>query len=143
MELLSWGEIAIRSVTQLTPVWVALIITFFVLYLITSPLLYMSLDVFSEALIGDNEESTGRKRGLALSLMSLAGASGPIIMSLLVGAEDANLPRAYLLASIVGVVFITLTLIHFRHFHDPPYKEVRVMDTLQTFFAHADMRIAF
>ena len=30
MELLSWGEIAIRSVTQLTPVWVALIITFFV-----------------------------------------------------------------------------------------------------------------
>ena len=30
MELLSWGAIAIRSVTQLTPVWVALIITFFV-----------------------------------------------------------------------------------------------------------------
>ncbi len=30
MELLSWGEIAIRSVTQLTPVWVALTITFFV-----------------------------------------------------------------------------------------------------------------
>ena len=30
MDLLSWGEIAIRSVTQLTPVWVALIITFFV-----------------------------------------------------------------------------------------------------------------
>jgi peptide/nickel transport system permease protein len=30
MELLSWGEIGIRSVTQLTPVWVALIITFFV-----------------------------------------------------------------------------------------------------------------
>ena len=30
MEVLSWGEIAIRSVTQLTPVWVALIITFFV-----------------------------------------------------------------------------------------------------------------
>ena len=30
MELLSWGEIAIRSVTQLTPVWVALFITFFV-----------------------------------------------------------------------------------------------------------------
>ena len=30
MELLSLGEIAIRSVTQLTPVWVALIITFFV-----------------------------------------------------------------------------------------------------------------
>ena len=30
MELLSWGEIAFQSVTQLTPVWVALIITFFV-----------------------------------------------------------------------------------------------------------------
>jgi len=30
MELLSWGEIAIRSVMQLMPVWVALIITFFV-----------------------------------------------------------------------------------------------------------------
>ena len=30
MELLSLGEIVINSVTQLTPVWVALIITFFV-----------------------------------------------------------------------------------------------------------------
>ncbi len=30
MELLSWGEIAIRSITQLTPVWAALIITIFV-----------------------------------------------------------------------------------------------------------------
>jgi peptide/nickel transport system permease protein len=30
MELLSWGEIALRSVTQLMPVWVALVITFFV-----------------------------------------------------------------------------------------------------------------
>jgi len=30
MELLSWGEIAVRSVTQLMPVWVALVITFLV-----------------------------------------------------------------------------------------------------------------
>ena len=30
MELLSWGEIAIRSLTQLLPVWIALIVTFFV-----------------------------------------------------------------------------------------------------------------
>jgi peptide/nickel transport system permease protein len=30
MEHLSWGEIAIRSLTQLLPVWIALIVTFFV-----------------------------------------------------------------------------------------------------------------
>jgi len=30
MELLSWGEIAVHSVTQLMPVWVALVITFLV-----------------------------------------------------------------------------------------------------------------
>lgn len=121
----------------------ALVITFFVLYLITSPILYMSLDVFSESLIGNNETSTGSKRGLTLSLMSLAGAAGPLIVSILVGDNPQLLSRTYLAASIIGVLFITIVSIHFRHFHDPNYKEVRVMDTLQTFFATRDMRNIF
>ena len=121
----------------------ALIITFFVVYLITSPLLYMSLDVFSEALIGNNEGSTGSKRGLTLSLMSLAAASGPLIVALIVGDSEANLTRTYLAASMFGVIFIALTLIYFQSFTDPKYKEIRVMDTLQMFFAHHNLRNAF
>lgn len=121
----------------------ALIIVFFVLFLVTSPLLYMSLDVFSESLIGNNESSTGSKRGLALALMSVAGASGPFIVGLLVGENDSNLFRTYLAATAVTVVFISLVLIHFKHFHDPDYKEVRVMRTLRSFFESAALRNGF
>jgi MFS family permease len=120
-----------------------LIIVSFVLFLVTSPLLYMSIDVFSEALIGENEDGTGTKRGLALSLMSLAGAAGPLLLAVLVGGDDANLTRTYLAASAVGIIFIALILIHFRHFIDPPYKEVEVLATLRTFFNSKNLRTAF
>ena len=126
-----------------TSTFTPFIITFFVIFLVASPLLYMSLDVFSESLIGNNEASTGSRRGLALSLMSLAGAAGPLLVALLVGDNDANLTRTYLAASVAGVAFMTLTLVHFRQFKDPKYKEVRIMHTLQTFFAVRDMRNAF
>jgi len=105
--------------------------------------MYMSLDVFSEALIGNNEASTGSKRGLALSLMSVAGASGPLLVALIVGDNDANLTQTYLLASFVGLLFLALVLIHFRHFHDPAYKEVRIMRTLRTFYESAALRTGF
>lgn len=121
----------------------AVIICSFVVFLVASPLLYMTLDVFSEALTGDNESDTGSRRGLALSLMSLAGAAGPLLLALLVGESDANLTRTYIAASATGVLFITLILIHFRHFTDPVYKEVKVMDTLQVFFDTPKLRTAF
>jgi MFS family permease len=133
------ASLAVMGISSYPP----LIIVFFVVFLATSPLLYMSLDVFSESLIGNNEGSTGSKRGLALSLMALAGASGPLLVSLLVGDNDANLTRTYLAASFVGVLFITLVLIHFRHFHDPPYREVRIMRTLRMFFESPALRTGF
>lgn len=137
--LLILGALAIMGFSTYPP----LIIVFFVLFLVASPLMYMSLDVFSESLIGNNEGSTGSKRGLALSLMSVAGASGPLLVALLVGDNDANLTRTYLAASAVGIAFIALVLIHFKHFHDPEYSEVRIMRTLRTFFESAALRTGF
>jgi MFS family permease len=133
------ASLAVMGLSTTAP----LIIIFFVVFLVASPLMYMSLDVFSESLIGDNESSTGSRRGLALSLMSLAGASGPFLVALLVGANDENLTRTYLAATAVGTLFIMLVLIHFRHFHDPEYKEVRVMRTLRTFFETPALRTGF
>jgi Arabinose efflux permease len=75
--------------------------------------------------------------------MSVAGASGPLLVSLLVGDNDANLTRTYLAATGVGILFILLVLLHFRHFHDPAYKEVRVMRTLRTFFESPALRTGF
>jgi len=137
------GAIICALAVMGTSTFPPLIITFFVVLLVAGPLMYMSLDVFSEALIGNNEASTGSKRGLALSLMSVAGASGPLLVALIVGDNDANLTQTYLLASFVGLLFLALVLIHFRHFHDPAYKEVRIMRTLRTFYESAALRTGF
>jgi MFS family permease len=118
-------------------------IVFFVLYLVLSPLLYMTIDVFSESLIGNDEGDTGSKRGLALSLMSLAGASGPFLVALIVGTNNDNLSRTYLAAAAAIALFIAMVLIHFRHFKDPEYKEVRVLSTIRTFFEARNLRNAF
>jgi hypothetical protein len=115
----------------------------FVVFLVTSPLLYLSIDVFSEALIGENESGTGTKRGIALSLMSLAGALGPFLLFFIVGNDDANLTRTYLAAAAVGVMFTALVAIHFRRFTDPPYRDVPILPTLRSFLGSQRLRTAF
>ncbi len=118
----------------------ALTITAFVLFLIINPLIFLNIDVFSESLIGDNEQSTGSKRGLALTLMSMASASGPFVLSLLVDNDATALNQPYFVSAAVFLLFIALVLIHFHTFKDPEYQELRVMRAIRLFWEHTDMR---
>lgn len=115
----------------------------FVAFLTVNPLLYLNIDIFSESLIGNNESSTGSKRGLALTLMSLAAVAGPLAVALIVGENSENLRNTYLVSAAVFSVFILIILGRFRHFCDPVYKEVRVLDAIQNFWEHRDIRNVF
>jgi MFS family permease len=101
-----------------------------VLFLIINPLMYLSMDIFSETLIGKNEGATGHVRGLTLSLMSLAALCAPLTISYLV-AEGDNLAQLYFIAIGVGVVFSLIVIAAFRGFVDPLYHRVQFRPLLK------------
>jgi len=100
-----------------------LVIISFVILLALNPLGYFSVDIFSETLIGENEDDTGKKRGLVLGLMSLAALAAPLLIGTIVGGEN-DLARLFFVSAGVGVLFIFLVIGIFRQFYDPAYHQL-------------------
>lgn len=118
-------------------------ITALVVFLIVNPLIFLNLDIFSETIIGDDEETTGYKRGSVLALMSVPGVIGPLALGPLVGSGDAeNLQNVYLASAFIFSIFIFTVLLWFRSFDDPKYSEVRVFDALQSFWQNTNIRFS-
>lgn len=115
----------------------------FVAFMTLNPLIYLSIDIFSESIIGDNEGSTGSKRGLTLTLMSLAAMAGPLALGAIVGDDDANLYKTYLVSAGVFSIFILVVLAKFKSFDDPQYKEIQVLSAIQSFWEKKDVRNVF
>lgn len=115
----------------------------FVVFLVLNPLLYLSIDIFSESLIADNETSTGSKRGLTLTLMSVAAVFAPLTLGWIVGDDSKNLHNTYIVSAAIFSVFILIILSRFRNFCDPIYKEVRVLDAMHEFWEQRDIRHVF
>ena len=115
----------------------------FVLFMTLNPLLYLSIDIFSESLIGNNEESTGSKRGLTLALMSFAAVIAPLVLGFIVGDNDSNLYKTYLISAGIFSLFILIVLLKFKHFDDPTYREVKVLSSIQSFWDKKDIRNVF
>lgn len=115
----------------------------FVVFLTLNPLIYLSIDIFSETLIGDNEGSTGSKRGLALTLMSLAAVCGPLALAALVGNDNSRLPLTYFVSGGIFSLFVVIILLRFRNFTDPQYKEVDVLAAVHNFWHNNDIRNVF
>jgi MFS family permease len=62
-----------------------LVVPLFIAHHAIVPLLLFNLDVFMEGIIGHEESHTGGKRGLLLTVMSIAGAVAPLVAGLLIG----------------------------------------------------------
>ena len=118
-------------------------ITALVVFLVVNPLLFLNLDIFSETLIGDQENTTGYKRGLALALMSTTGVIGPLLLGPLIGSGEAeNLQNVYLASAAIFAIFILIVLQRFRPFKDPAYSEVRVLDAIRSFWEDRNIRFS-
>ena len=116
-------------------------ITAFLLFLVVNPLIFLNLDIFSETIIGDAEETTGNKRGLVLALISLAAMLGPLAIGPIAGPDDSNLQYVYFASAGVFSLFVLIVLTRFRCFTDPPYSEVLVMDALADFWRDTRIRL--
>lgn len=112
----------------------------FVLFMALNPLLYFSIDIFSENTIGEDEHETGSKRGLTLTLMSLAAVLAPLTMGLLVGESSERLAYPYFVAAGIGSIFIGILFVRFRGFTDPHYPFVRLKAVFQSFIHNRNIR---
>lgn len=112
----------------------------FVIFMGINPLLYLTIDIFSENTIGNNEGETGQKRGLTLSLMAIASVLAPLTMGLIAGADNERLAYTYFVAAGVGMAFITVVFTSFKGFIDPAYPHIKTQEVLRSFFVTPGIR---
>lgn len=134
-------EIIVLIVLGLTSIPGVAILAF-IIFLIVNPLIFLNLDIFSETIIGDDEESTGYKRGLVLALISVAAMIGPLAISPIAGPDDANLQYVYLVSAAVFSVFVLIVISRFGQFEDPPYHEAKVLSAIGAFWSDTNIRFA-
>ncbi len=110
----------------------------FIVFNAIYPQIYLNIDIFLEALIGDEEHATGSKRGLILALMSFAAFLAPLTMGYLIG-DTENHSLIYYVAAAIGFLYIAVLLVRFRHFYDLEYKTIRIRDLLPITFKNRDL----
>jgi len=126
--------------TSETPFLAAL---FFVIHSAAAPLILFSLDIFMEELIGNTEGSTGSKRGLFLTIMSLTGALAALLSGFLVGDSIPNFSAAYIMSAILLIPFLLIVMRYFKSFKDPEYSHLNVFSGMRCFFGLKDIRNVF
>jgi hypothetical protein len=112
----------------------------FILLMAVKPQIYLNIDIFLETLIGDDESVTGSKRGMILTLMSIASFFAPIAMIHIVGESD-NLASIYYTSAAVGIILVGIIVLKFRHFYDPVYTEIKVKEVIMSAFGDIDIRV--
>jgi len=122
---------------------VRIIIPLFIIHHAIVPLLLFNLDVFLESFIGNQEEHTGGKRGLLLTIMSLAGAFAPLATGFLLGGNEPRFYLAYVTGALLMLPFVYLIFKNLKTFKDPAYTHVEVLAALRRFWVHKDLRFVF
>ncbi len=139
LTILEFGALLGMAYTS-TP-WIA--ITLFVVHQMAVPVLMFNLDIFMEELIGEKEGSTGGKRGFLLAVLSLMGALASLGMGKLVGVGVPNFALAYTASALLLIPFLIIIVTQFRNFRDPEYPELKIMEGINTFWGHTDVRNVF
>lgn len=114
-------------------------ISAFMLFLIINPILFLNIDIYAENIIGDDESATGTRRGLTLTLMSIASMLAPIVMGIIAGPEN-TLRNVYFAAAGVFVLFIVFIALRFKTFVDPVYPATQTRETLKLIWQSKDLR---
>jgi MFS family permease len=108
----------------------AITIVAFLVFLAVNPLLFLSIDIYSETIIGTDESATGSRRGLTLTLMSGASMLAPLAMGFIAGPEG-DLARVYFISAGIFSLFILYIIITYRNFIDPIYTNITFRNTLR------------
>ena len=132
---------ALIGMAYLESVYAALIL--FIVHQAIVPLLLFHLDVLLEELIGSEESSTGGRRGLLLTIMSLTGALAALGMGTLIGSDEPQFTEAYVVSAAFLIPFLYILIRYFKNFKDPIYPSLRIIEGIQTFWHQRDLRNVF
>jgi len=116
------------------------VIIAFLAFMAVCSLIFLNIDIFSESLIGDNEQDTGKKRGLLLSLMAVAGLLSPVTMGFLIGPEG-NMEILFFFTALIGLVLTFVIIGGFRRFFDPIYETMDLKRLSINLSANRDLRL--
>lgn len=119
------------------------IIPLFILHQAVVPLILFTLDIFMEDLIGSKEGSTGGKRGIFLTIMSLMGAFASLGAGKLLGAGTPNFALAYMASAFILLPFLYIIVKRFRGFKDPQYPSFEIIPGIKAFWKYKDVRNVF
>lgn len=111
----------------------------FLVFLAINPILFLNIDIYAESIIDTDEGSTGKKRGLTLTLMSAASMLSPLAMAAIVAASG-DLMYVYLTAALCFLIFILLIKVQYKDFKDPVYAQVSYRSTLRRIWQARDVR---
>jgi MFS family permease len=115
----------------------------FLVHLITLPMIFFNIDVFMEEQIGDNEGSTGSRRGLLLTLASFIGALAPLASGLLINEATGSFTNAYLMSAATVLPVILILTFFFKDFSDPAYDEIDLFAAIASFWERTNVRLVF
>lgn len=118
-------------------------IMLFIIHQAVVPIILFNLDLFMEEEIGDREESTGGKRGLLLTIMSITAAFASLGMGKLLGTGIPNFSFAYIASALILIPFFYIILTQFRKFKDPSYPQFKIRESISLFWKHRDIRNVF
>lgn len=120
------------------------VLPLFVLHQALTPLLFFVLDIFLESLTGDEEGHTGSRRGIILSLMSLANALAPLGAGLLMGTDRTpDFAWVYTVSAALLIPLALYLYMSFKSFKDVHYDDVRIVPALRTFWRDTNLRYVF
>lgn len=121
----------------------ALLVTLFVIHETIVPLIFFNLDIYMEEMIGKQESSTGTKRGLLLTLMSITWAGTALAAGYLIGNGNPQFSYVYLASAALVVPFIFIMATQFKDKKDSLKKISFNSHVLVTSWKKKDLRNVF
>tara|TARA_B100000508_G_scaffold67978_1_gene53049 strand:- start:13870 stop:15069 length:1200 start_codon:yes stop_codon:yes gene_type:complete len=118
-------------------------IPLFLYHLVAVPLIIFNIDVFMEEQIGNNETSTGGRRGLLLTLSALIGAVTPLTSSLIIDFSGGDFTNTYMVSAATLIPVIAILVFYFKDFSDPQYSEIDLFAAMRTFWDNNNIRYVF
>jgi MFS family permease len=139
MILLALDGLAVTGLAFATTA--SVVVPLLLVHITVIPLIFFNLDVFLEGMIGNQEHTTGSKRGLLLAISSFIGAISPLLSGFLIEAH--GFAFSYLVAAIALVPVTMILIFYFRTFCDPEYHEIRVLEAIRSFWVRHNIRMVF
>ena len=134
------GAVLIGMAHAHTATWA---LPLFVLHQAIVPLILFCLDIFMEEMVGEEEQTTGGRRGLLLTIMSLMGALASLASGYIIGDGIPNFSFAYTISALLLIPFLLIIIGCFRKFVDPPYHNFDIIRGFTCFWSQSDMRNVF